>query len=112
MASYPYVDLGTEIPPIPILPIEFWTPGFGGQLGIATQAILDTGSDCTLVPLDILMQVKAKAIDRALRVPVCGELVLAVPYAVGLKFDRHKISSAIVLGCEGSAIPFGRLHQR
>ena len=104
MASYPYVDLGSEIPPIPILPIESWTPGLSGQLGIATQAILDTGSDCTLVPLDILMQVKARAIDRALRIPVCGELVLAVPYAVGLKFDRYEISSCVVLGCVGSAI--------
>lgn len=104
MASYSYLDLGTEIPPIPMLPIEFWCPGLSGQLGLATQAILDTGSDCTLVPLDILMQVKARAVDRAIRVPVCGDLVLAVPYAVGMKFDRYEISSCIVLGCMGSAI--------
>ncbi len=104
MASYPYVELGGGIPPIPILAIELFGSGANERLTAMTEGILDTGSDCTLVPLDVLMKVKARPVDRAMRVPVCGELVLAVPYAVGLRFDRYEIAACLVLGCDGAAI--------
>jgi hypothetical protein len=96
--------LGETIPPFPILPIELFSPISEKSLTCQTPAILDTGSDCTLVPLDLLMKVKARAIDRAIRVPVCGVSTLAIPYAVGLKFDRYTISACIVLGCPGEVI--------
>ena len=44
-------------------PIELFSPTSEKALTCQTQAILDTGSDCTLVPLDLLMTVKAIAID-------------------------------------------------
>ena len=44
-------------------PIELFSPTSEKALTCQTQAILDTGSDCTLVPLDLLMTVKARAID-------------------------------------------------
>ncbi len=104
MATYSYLDLGEAIPPIPILPIELFSPTSEKALSYQIQSILDTGSDCTLVPLDLLMKVKARAIDRAIRVPVCGVSTLAIPYAVGLKFDRYSLSACIVLGCPGEVI--------
>ena len=44
-------------------PIELFSPTAEKALTCKTQSILDTGSDCTLVPLDLLMKVNARAID-------------------------------------------------
>jgi hypothetical protein len=65
------------------------TPGLEPELSFEFQSILDTGSDCTLVPFDFLTKVKAQVCDRAIRIPVGVKVALAVPYLVGLVFDRH-----------------------
>lgn len=37
--------------------------------------------------------------DRSLRIPVCGQLSLAIPYVVGLLFDKHRHLIFRVYGC-------------
>ena len=99
MGIYRYTRLGTEIPPIPIAPLELMKPGrFEGD-SIVGQAILDTGSDCTLVPIPWLIQVKAQIADRPLRIPVGGQVSLAIPYEVGIRFDRYRHFVFRVYGC-------------
>jgi hypothetical protein len=80
------------------------TPGLDPELGFEVQAILDTGSDCTLVPFDFLAKVKAQVCDRAVRIPVGGIVALAVPYLVGLVFDRHTYPVHQVYGCSVDTI--------
>jgi hypothetical protein len=99
MGTYRYTRLGSAIPPIPIVPLELIKPGrFEGE-SIVGQAILDTGSDCTLVPLPWLIQVQAQVADRSLRIPVGGQVTVAIPYEVGLRFDRYRHFVFRVYGC-------------
>jgi hypothetical protein len=88
MGTYRYISLGTDIPAIPIVPLELIQPGK-----------FDTGSDCTLVPLPWLIQVNAQIADRALRIPVCGQLSLAIPHEVGIRFDKYRHFVFRVYGC-------------
>jgi hypothetical protein len=99
MGTYRYTRLGSEIPPMPIVPLELIKPGrFEGE-SVVGQAILDTGSDCTLVPLPWLIQVQAQVADRSLRIPVGGQVTVAIPYEVGLRFDRYRHFVFRVYGC-------------
>jgi hypothetical protein len=99
MASYRYTRLGEEIPPIPIVPLELIKPGrFEGE-SIVGQGILDTGSDVTLIPIPWLMQVNAQVAERPRRIAVGGVLSLAIPYEVGIKFDRFRHYVFRVYGC-------------
>jgi hypothetical protein len=99
MGNYRYTSLGTGIPAIPIIPLELIQPGQFDRPSIVGQGILDTGSDCTLIPIPWLIQVNAQIADRALRIPVCGQLSLAIPYEVGLLFDKHRHLVFRAYGC-------------
>jgi hypothetical protein len=99
MGTYRYTYLSTELPAIPLMPLELIQPGKFDQPSVIGQAILDTGSDCTLVPLPWLVQVHAQVADRAIRIPVCGQLSLAIPHEVGLRFDRYRHFVFRVYGC-------------
>lgn len=81
------------------MPITIATPGLKPALSFEVQAILDTGSDCTLIPFDFLAKVKAQVSDRAIRIPVGGNVTLAVPYLVGLGFDGYTYPVHQVYGC-------------
>jgi hypothetical protein len=80
---------------MPILRIKLGAPSSANSLSHDIQGIPDTGSDCALMPIPDLL----KVIDRAIRIPVCGQIVMAIPYAVGLRFDKYSISSCAVFGC-------------
>jgi hypothetical protein len=86
------------------MPLTISTPGLEPELSFEFQAILDTGSDCTLVPFDFLAKVKAQVCDRAIRIPVGGTVALAVPYLVGLVFDHHIYPVHQVYGCSVETI--------
>lgn len=99
MGTYRYTRIGSEIPAIPIIPLELIKPGRFEQPSVIGQAILDTGSDCTLIPIPWLMQVQAQVADRPIRIPVGGLVTLAIPYEVGLRFDQHRHLVFRVYGC-------------
>ncbi|MBD1854524.1 MULTISPECIES: hypothetical protein [Leptolyngbya] len=102
MGTYRYTRIGSEIPAIPIVPLELIKPGRFEQPSIVGQAILDTGSDCTLIPIPWLMQIQAQIADRPIRIPVGGVVSLAIPYEVGLRFDqyRHLVFRGATVKCE------------
>jgi hypothetical protein len=99
MVTHSYTNLTAGLPPMPILRIKLGAPSSTNSLSHDIQDILDTGSDCTLMPIPDLLKVGARVIDRAIRIPVCGQIVMAIPYAVGLRFDTYSISSCAVFGC-------------
>lgn len=99
MGIHQYTFLTSDIPPIPLLSVQLATPGIEPRKTIDTQAILDTGSDCTLVPLPLLMQVNARIIGRSIRVPVAGNNAIAIPHLVGLQFDQYGSVGIEVFGC-------------
>jgi hypothetical protein len=99
MTTHPYTPLSNQLPAIPILPLHLHPPATNPSSRHKIQGILDTGSDCTLIPIPDLIRVNARVIDRAIRVPVCGQNIIAIPYAVGITFDTNYLSACSVFGC-------------
>jgi len=99
VGTHQYTFLTPDIPPIPLLSVQLATPGIEPRRTIAAQAILDTGSDCTLIPLPLLMQVNARIMGRSIRIPVAGEKAIAIPHLVGLQFDQYRFAGVEVFGC-------------
>ena len=105
MSSYTYVSLGTEIPPAPLIQVKLFSPGENNLQFVNCTAFLDSGSDCTLVPLDLLIKVNAL---------ICGtkEIVqgtnqgntIVIPYFIGLSFDRFVYPAVKVRGCSSEAL--------
>jgi hypothetical protein len=86
------------------MPVTILTPGPNPILSLEVQGILDTGSDCTLIPFSFLAKANAQVSDRAIQIPVGGKVLLAVPYLVGLTFDRYSYSVHQVYGCSQEGI--------
>jgi hypothetical protein len=99
VGTHLYTLLTPDIPSIPLLSVQLAAPGLEPKRTIETQAILDTGSDCTLVPLPLLMQVGARVIGRSIRVPIAGNHAIAIPHLVGLQFDQYGFAGVEVFGC-------------
>jgi hypothetical protein len=55
MSLFNYVDLGAGLPPAPIVSMSIYPPAWERQLTenlcYSCTAFLDTGSDCTLLPM-------------------------------------------------------------
>ncbi|AFY95683.1 Retroviral aspartyl protease [Chamaesiphon minutus] len=58
MFHFKYVDLGAGLPPAPIVMLTVYPPEWErattGELCYSCTAFLDTGSDCTLLPLEAI----------------------------------------------------------
>jgi hypothetical protein len=55
MNSYPYLELAEGIPPAPIVPITITPPDWvDNSAQFELEAFLDTGSDCTLIPREVI----------------------------------------------------------
>ena len=98
MATYSYTFVSTAIPPIPLISITLQTP-LSGSVSIKCQGILDTGSDCTLVPIPYVTKIRGKAKKGSTRIPFSGVMTLGIPYEVGLVFDVYKYPSFSVFAC-------------
>lgn len=103
MGTYSYTPLSPEIPPIPIMGLQLTTPE-SSAVRVDCQGILDTGADCTLVPIPLLVRVNAKVADVAIRIPFSGTVTVGVPYKVGLIFDNYTHSNIRVFGCPADAL--------
>lgn len=79
-------------------------PGAMRQTGLVCSAILDTGSDCTLIPIPLLQRVNARIVARAIQIPVGGVIAVAIPYVVGMAFDQYHLPALRVFGCSESDI--------
>ncbi|MGG6269179.1 hypothetical protein ACQ4M3_26280 [Leptolyngbya sp. AN03gr2] len=99
MTSFEYQTFADGIPAIPILSVRLFQPGQPTSAQFECASILDTGSDCTLLPLPVLVKAKGQPIHRMTWIPVCGMEVLAIPIIVGLVFAQHELLSVRVYGC-------------
>jgi len=105
MSRYTYTSLGTEIPPAPLIEVKLSTPGDNPLQTLNCTAFLDSGSDCTLVPLDLL--IKVNAVVSGARAVVQGTSqgkTIVIPYFVGLSFDRFVYPAIQVRGCSSEAL--------
>lgn len=98
MITYDYTFVSTTIPPIPLISFELQTPRSNSSV-TRCQGILDTGSDCTLIPIPLVTKVKGSAKKGAVKIPFSGQMTLGIPYEIGLIFAGYKYSSFLVYAC-------------
>ncbi|MBZ8180257.1 hypothetical protein [Oscillatoria salina] len=112
MGIYNYTFISPEIPAIPLIKVQLFTPGLTPTTKLDCEAILDTGSDCTLIPLPLLVQVNAQISGRAINIPVGGSKTIGIPHYVGMIFDNNSHPVLRVFGCPiddiGEIILIGR----
>lgn len=77
-------------PPMPVLRIGLSRPG-RKEATIELEAMIDTGSDGTLIPLEILEQVSAQYIDSAHIRGVTGHREIVELYLVTVHIGEHRI---------------------
>jgi hypothetical protein len=92
------------IPAIPILTVQLFEPRQPRSAKLDCPSIIDTGSDCTLLPLSVLISAKGKPIQGMRRIPVCGIEVVAIPVMVGLIFGPHEMQKIRVYGVSSEEI--------
>ena len=104
--KYPYNRV--YYPPIPELTIRI----ISSESGLSTQfmaAIVDTGADATIVPIEYLHQIEASAEDDArLRSPL-GDFRVVKLYMVDIQIEDRTLFGIWVVGDEtGDEVVLGR----
>ena len=96
------------MPPVPILPVQLITPEWDIQTDLLL-AIIDTGADGTLVPIEHLRQINASIAGQTGLRSQWGELRIAHLYLVDLKIKNLTLPGVWVVGDEiGNEIVLGR----
>jgi hypothetical protein len=104
--SLPYDT--TYVPPAPALNIRLAAPGELAQLG-PLSAIVDTGSDGTLIPSHYLEQIEAIDVGDALLHGVLGGVREIHLFEIDLYVDTLLLPGVIVVGDDqGSEVLLGR----
>jgi Retroviral aspartyl protease len=101
MNEISYTKIGA-VSPIPILSVKFRNIDNPKINPVTFAAILDTGSDLTLVPYQMISQLQAVAIDRKQQVPFRGLGRTAQGLAYRLEIS---LVEDIFLGAKVIAIP-------
>lgn len=103
MTSYPYTSSdNSDVPPAPIIDIQIASLSRTNPRSISGKAFLDTGSDCTLIPLNYLAKIEVKV---AVNTPnrrvkgVGGQLVSVYPYYVAILIAQKSIPVVKIYGC-------------
>ncbi|MDJ0600289.1 MAG: peptidase A2A retrovirus catalytic [Crocosphaera sp.] len=73
---------------------------------IVSQGVLDTGSDCTLVPFSIISQLQAVKLIRGRNTSVIygvgKQKIIVVPYRVQISFNYREFIKIKVYACPDS----------
>lgn len=88
-------------PPMPVLDIGVSRPG-SDTPSATIEALVDTGADGTLLPLDVLEQTGAVFVDRAFLRGITGQRQAVDIYLVTIHLGRFRIS-----GIRAVALPPG-----
>jgi predicted aspartyl protease len=96
------------VPEAPVLDIEIGIPDAEVFSGFHT-ALVDTGADTTVIPIDYLHAIQAEVVDRAfLRSPWDDRRTVSI-YAVAMKIDNYLLNAVRVVGDDlGKEIILGR----
>jgi predicted aspartyl protease len=89
-------------PAAPIFPVTIYRPSRGKSKGRSVNALIDTGTDATLIPRDILESVNAEFRDKQRLRGVLGNVSVVDLYMVTIEIGKHFIT-----GIEAVALPKG-----
>jgi hypothetical protein len=101
MSAYPYLNVGEGLPPAPILPITVAPPDWANSPATyQVEAFLDTGSDCTLIPLEIVSTLQIRLIEANVNINgVGGGRISGLACYVNLLIDQSWHKAIRVYGC-------------
>jgi Aspartyl protease len=107
MMKYPYQAISTEplVPPAPILRVSLFNPSQEQNRLYELDAFLDTGADCTLIPLEVVSVLRLAFL--AGRVPVSGvggATTRGFLCNAGIQMGEICLPKIKVVACEAAAI--------
>ncbi len=107
MMKYPYQVISTEpfVPPAPILRVALFNPNQEQTRLYELDAFLDTGADCTLIPLEVVSILRLAFL--AGRVPVNGvggATTRGFLCDAGIQMGEIYLPKIKVVACEAAAI--------
>lgn len=104
--QYSYQPLETGIPEAPIIPIRLARPDWQIPLRSTTiDAFLDTGSDCTLVPLSVISILQLQAVrSTAIIQGIGGEADQSIAAYLNLTIGDTTIRAVKVYGYSGDLL--------
>lgn len=107
MMKYPYQVISTEafVPPAPILRVSLFNPSRDPNRLYELDAFLDTGADCTLIPLEAVSVLRLAFL--AGRVPVNGvggATTRGFLCDAGIHMGELYLPKIKVVACEAAAI--------
>ena len=103
MSFYDYQSLEPGLPPAPILPAHMTPPDWGDSSEtFEAEAFLDTGSDCTLVPLEALSMLQLRIVETDVPINgVGGGQVQGVACYINLHLGNFVFKAVRAYGCPG-----------
>jgi predicted aspartyl protease len=107
-ALYTYPYSRNYQPAMPVIEVGL---GKGGQRepGLLRIALVDSGADGTLVPVDLLDEIGARLVGAARIKGILGDSQVADIYLVSLRIGPHLLSTLrVVAAAEGDEIILGR----
>ena len=107
MSFYEYS--ANYVPPMPICQV-YLGPG-GGETSLGPlEAVIDTGADVTVIPIEYLRQIKAKRVSRGRARSLWGDARTVDVYAVALAVNGLRVAALQALADDqGEEIVLGRL---
>ena len=104
---YPYRSISSNlaVPLAPIIPVRLFNPDRNRDWIYELDAILDTGADVTLIPLEAVSTLRLPLLDG--RVPVVGvggAMTMGFPCQANLQLGEIQLALLEVIGCEAMAI--------
>ncbi|HTL36006.1 MAG TPA: aspartyl protease family protein [Kofleriaceae bacterium] len=75
-------DAGFE-PAAPVIPVRVARP-HGGEDGIALPMLVDTGADCTLIPIEVVRRLRLPVVDVVTVTALGGAKVVADVHAAAI----------------------------
>jgi predicted aspartyl protease len=104
--QYPYQPLEPDIPQAPIIPVQLTRPDWQAPLPSTTiDAFLDTGSDCTLVPLTVISTLQLQVSrSTAIIQGIGGEADRTIATYLNLEIGNNTIKAVKVYGYSGDLL--------
>lgn len=106
MQRFDYVELGDGLPLAPIISVTVSPPDWLGQPGkYQSQAFLDTGSDCTLIPLEIISSLELSVVDTLVQITgVAGGRVEGYACYANIWLGDKCVRAVRVYGCVSESL--------
>ncbi len=101
MQSFNYVNVGDGLPLAPIINIKVAAPDWLDKSGeYSIEAFLDTGSDCTLIPLEIISSLELSVVDSYVEITgVAGGRVDGYACYANIWLGEKCVRAVRVYGC-------------